>query len=850
MAVSPIHKNVHLVEPGGTAPTSAILEELSKAPNSPDELDNSQELEDGSLLLSYGKPKAKIGGKDDKFDRNLAEDMDDSALNALAARLLSEIENDELSRREWEETANLTASYLGIKLEDPKASVSADGTVCQSVATCMLEAAIKLWGVGRAELLPVSGPVKVRKDHPPAPSDEEEQEGAASEASPGIGHNGGPPMAGAPPAAQPPVDHPGGIAATAAGVPPAQGIAQPPPPGQPPQPPKKSLPPGDRLATALEMDMNHYLTVVDRPYYADFSRMLMHRYLIGVAFRKVYRDPLLRRPVSRWVKAQNFIINNEVTHLDERGRRTERIPTSQSTMRRLMAAGHYRDIPLQHPTHRPSDTELAVAEVEGIAATSALPEDYPHTVYECYCEIGSGTGNSLFGDIAELERDETGKKPGYPLPYRVSIDFDSRAILEIRRNWKKGDKDHEPRRHYVKYGMIPGLGYYDLGLIHIVGNPTQAATMIQRAMVDTSLFSNFPGGVFLKGPGSRQANTVVRPGPGEFVGMDAAGAQKIQDVLMPLPYKPPTPEIMALVEKMESDVRRLSGVVEIPVGEGRLGNTPVGTIMSYVESVSQVPGAVHKEDHRAQADEFAILRELFAEDPSALVRGVKRPARQWQIADEIMEPELVPAADPNTPSEMHRLLKIQAAVTLAAQPQFQGIFNQRTIGEWAMEAISEENVSDFMMPLQAPPPPPPDPKLQVAQIRAQSDREKLQVQQQTEQQKHAERMQELATEDQQREADRQSAETRAAMSLEAARVKATHEANTAAMETHHDSANAAADRAQRDQHKAADIQHQQSTAAMQQADNEANRAQADTHKAADVAQAATAAPPPDKTGGE
>jgi hypothetical protein len=562
-----------------------------------------------------------------------------------------------------------------------------------------------------------------------------------------------------------------------------------------------------------------------------------------MAFKKVFRDPLLGRPVSRWVKAQNLIINNNVSHLDEGGRRTERIPTSQATMRRLMVKGHYRDIALAHPTASPSRTEQAVADAEGIAAVSMLPSDYEHTVYECYCELGSGTGHSLTGDIAKLDKDETGKKPGYPLPYRVSLDKDTRAVLEIRRNWKKGDSDHHPRRRYVKYGLIPGFGYYDWGLIHIVGNPTQAATMIQRAMTDSALFSNFPGGVFLKGPGSRQANTVIRPNPGEFLPMDAAGALRIQDVLMPLPYKPPTPEIMALVEKYEGDARRLSGVVEIPVGEGRLGNTPVGTIMSYIESVSQVPGAVHKDDHIAQQEEFTLLRELFAEEPEALVRGVKRPARQWQIADEIMEPELVPAADPNTPSEVHRLLKVQGLVTLGGMPQFGGIADNRAIYQFACEALTGEAAAEFMMPQQAAPPPPPDPRIVAAQIKAQSDTQKLQAQQQTAEMTHQERMQELATENQERDLDRQSAETRAAMSLEGNKIKATHDTLNAGLDRQHEAQQGQADRQQADQHKAADIQHQQFTAGLTAADNQANRDQ-------QAQQAAAADTKPKPTGGD
>lgn len=850
MAALPKTKNlIHLVEPGGGSvptPSSIHVVEPDQDEDAPSGIGGgtSQEMDNGDLQIAFGKPKpAKKSGPDKNFERNLADDMDDHDLDSICGALLQLIEGDELDRRDWEETVNLVSAYLGLKLEDPVTSVSADGTVCRAIATCMLEAAMKMWGVSRAELLPVSGPVKVRKDAPPQPSDNEEAEAAAA----GMGHNGGPAM------------DDGGITAGAGqGAPPQGGIAQ---GAQPPQPGAQPTPSsdGDDIGRALEMDMNHYLTVVDKPYYPDTSKMLFHRDLIGTAFKKVFRDPLLRRPVSRWVKAQNLIVKAGISHLEEGGARySERITVSQSDMRRLMVMGHYRDITLSHPTARPSNTELAVENVEGVAAMSQLPGDYQHVIYECYTELGSGTAFTLIGDVADLDLDETGKRPGYPLPYRITMDVDSRKILEIRRNWKKGDEDHRPRCRYVKFGMIPGFGFYDFGLIHVTGNPTQAATMIQRAMTDSALFANFPGGVFLKGPGGRQANTVIRPNPGEFIGMDAAGAQKIQDVLMPLPYKPPTPEIMALVQKYESDVKRLSGVMELPVGEGRLGNTPVGTIMSYIESISQVPGAIHKDDHISQQEEFSKLRELFAEDPAALVRGVKRPARQWQIADEIMDPELVPAADPNTPSEVHRLAKAQALVTLSGLPNFAQILDQKAIAKFAVEALTGERATEFMAPPQAAPAPPPDPRIVAAQIKAQSDQEKVQAQQQSDAMKHDERMQELASEDQQRDADRQSAETRAAMSLEGNKVKALHgsvdagldrqheagmagqqqqhEQGMQAGQQQHDAVQAGADRQQADMHKQSDQQQQLAmggAAAMEnQADRDHEVAQADQQQKA------------------
>ena len=771
---------VRLVEPISRR-SGGLIPQIDDGPEQDDSAATVTIGDDGSVEITIGgDAAAPRKPKSDKFDANLAEDMDHLALAGLCASLLDGIEADLQSRREWEDTANRAANYLGIKLNDPNQSVSVDGTVCQAIATCMLEAAVKSWSVARAELLPVGGPIKVRRDNVPKVEQQPPAPG-------GLG-------ASLAPSAASSVDR---------SLAPQGGIA-----AQPAEQPGLT---GDELAEALATDLNHYLTVQDREYYPDFSQMLMSRALIGIEFRKVYRCPLRRKPVSVWVKAQDLIVSNDCSHISGAGRVSERIRTKQSTMRRLQVKGHYRDIPLAHPTGQPTDTETAIADSEGVAATPQLPSDYEHLVYECCCEIGSGTNASLIGDLSDLEKDETGEKPGYPLPYRVSIDSDSREILEIRRNWEKGDEDHRARKWYVKYGFVPGLGFYNWGLIHLVGNPTQMATMIQRATVDSSLFANFPGGLILQAAGSAQQNTVFRPNPGQFIPIKGFTGQKIQDIAMPMPYREPSAQQMALATKAERDVQRLAGVIDIPVGEGRIGNTPVGTIMSYIEAISQVPGAIHKDDHISQQEEYDMLRKLIAEDPEVLTRGNKTPARRWQIASEITDPDLVPAADPNTQSQVHRLMKVQGLVMLAAQPQFQGIADQRAVYETATRVISGDDPKHYTLPPQPAPQAPPDPKIIAAQIKAQADLTKVQAQGQQAEQDHQFRLTELGQEVQERAADRQSEETRAAMQVEAAKVKAHTEASTADADRVHDTANAAADRAQEHVH------HETDTAVQQQA---------------------------------
>lgn len=724
------------------------------------------ERADGSLTVGgFGGKKSDDGPG--TFDDNLAS-KDGVPLQSIAARLLEGIAADIQSRADWEETANRGKEILGIRLDPANTTTSEEGTISNAHSMALIEAVIRSWANSRGELLPASGPVKVVDD---LPGIDQAQNTAP------VGNNGGPPMDGSEPQEAP-------------------GAGQ-----QDAQTP--NMPLRSELADALEKDLNRFLTVTDREYYPDFSRMLLNRAIIGIQFRKVYRCPLRRRPASVWVKGEDLIVSNDTSHLSGAGRVTERIKMRQATVKRMQAAKVWLDITLTQPMQGATITEQSEGEITGVRTIPQLPADQLHTIYECYCELDDGP----------LANDENGHNPGFPLPYRVTIDKDSQQVLEISRNWKAGDETYTARRRYVKYGFVPGFGFYDWGLVHILGNPQRASTAMQRILIDTGMFNSFPGWLQAKGAGTRQRTNEVRPNPGEAVVIDTGG-MPIGDVIMALPYKEPSAVLQSMLGTVAGDMRRVAGIMEMPVGEGRVGNTPVGTIMAYVDAITKVPSAVHKDDHAAQAEEFELLLELFREEPEALTANVRRPAKKGgYTAEELGDQDLVPQADPNVPSQTHRLMQAQALNEAAGAPQYAGIANPRGIWNRLMRTINVEDRGEVTLPEQAAAPPPPDPKVLAAQIKAQSEHEDNQTRLAVAQQNSAASSEKTQIDAEQRAADRNAENQRAGIdALGKAsdnRTKlATHASGLAVDHAQHtDKIN------QADRHKAVDVASDLATAA-------------------------------------
>ena len=294
--------------------------------------------------------------------------------------------------------------------------------------------------------------------------------------------------------------------------------------------------------------------------------------------------------------------------------------------------------------------------IQGLRPQQDRPEDQPYTLYESYCEV----------DLPEYAPTQF-KGKALPLPYKVTVDKDSRKVLEVRRFWKEDDPQCMRKKRIVKYPYIEAIGIYGIGLLHILGNSTNALTAAWREALDAGMFASFPGVIYVRAALKQYTNEFRVP-PGGGVGVDAPSG-RVQDVVMPLPYKDVTPGLMALIDKISEATQRVGGTADLPVGEGKQ-DAPVGTTLALIEQATKIESAVHKGLHQAQSEEFEIFFELFREDPEAFWRHNPKCKSQWteeKLLAALENCKLVPVADPNTPSHMHRVAKALAIKQLQAQ---------------------------------------------------------------------------------------------------------------------------------------------------------------------------------------
>jgi hypothetical protein len=474
----------------------------------------------------------------------------------------------------------------------------------------------------------------------------------------------------------------------------------------------------DEDARQLEVDMNHYLTSGAPEYYPDCDRMFFSLGMGGEAYKKVYFHPIKRRPVSETIDRKDLILSEGAVSLESNNRVTHRSRMKPSDVKRMQLAGVWRDVPLGDAFLNGllvNNVDQALDSISGFQPKMITdPEDMDREIYECYCEL----------DLKGFEHKEDGEATGLALPYRVTIDRDSRQILEIRRWWEEGDETYTRKEVFVEFIFVPAFPGVNLGLLHILGNADRALTAAWRIALDNGMLANFPGGIMARSSGKQQTTT-IRVAPGQVAPVDVDGVP-LRDAFMPLPYRDVTGGFVNIIQMIEQTSQRLGGTAETAVGEGR-NDAPVGTTIALIEQSQKVLNAVHKRMHQAQSKEFSLLKELFKKDPEALWRSNKNPGFDRDVAllqRALENKDIVPKADPNTSSQT---LRIQKAIALKQAAQAAPmLYNMRAVEERFLQMIGVEDAAELMNN-QPPPPMQGDPALMLdAQAKMLSAQAKLQ----------------------------------------------------------------------------------------------------------------------------
>ena len=445
----------------------------------------------------------------------------------------------------------------------------------------------------------------------------------------------------------------------------------------------------EQQARRVKDFMNYQIMEKMEEYEPEFDQMLFYLPLSGSAFKKVYYDDLLQRAVSKFVPADDLVVPYTATSLDDAEAIIHVIKISENDLRKQQVGGFYTDIELQLPSKMEDKVTDKERELEGTRSTGRQENIY--TLLECHVNLDL----EGFEDVGE-----NNEPTGIKLPYIVTIEEGSGKVLSIRRNFAPEDPTKNKIQYFVHFKFLPGLGFYGLGLIHMIGGLSRTATAALRQLLDAGTLSNLPAGFKQRGVRVRDEASPIQPG--EFKDVDAPGGN-LRDAFYPLPYKEPSQTLLQLMGIVVQAGQRFASIADMQVGDGNQ-QAAVGTTVALLERGSRVMSAIHKRLYSGLKKEFKLLSNVFKsylppEYPYDVV-GAEKTIKQTDFDDRV---DILPIADPNIFSMTQRISLAQTELQLAtSNPE---IHNLNQVYRNMYQALGVKNIDEIL-----PPPAPKAPK--------------------------------------------------------------------------------------------------------------------------------------------
>jgi hypothetical protein len=387
----------------------------------------------------------------------------------------------------------------------------------------------------------------------------------------------------------------------------------------------------------------------------------------GAQYLKLMWSPQWRRPNSEFIAIDDILLPYAATNFYTAERKTHVQYVTEAEYQRRVRAGMYTDVDLAYP-EEPEQTAASKANdrIEGRENTG-YNEDGLRTIFEVYVHL----------DIEDEE----------PAPYILSIDKSTNRALSLYRNWEKDDDRRVELDWIVEFPFVPWRGAYPIGLTHMIGGLSGAATGALRALMDSAFIQNMPTALKLKGGPNGQSIKIL---PTELAEIDGGGvADDIRKLVMPVPFPGPSATLFQLLGFV---VDAGKGVVQTSFEKlsDANANQPVGTTVALIEQGMVVFSSIHSRLHSSMGRVFKILHRInsayLTEDDIEAQIGDNLKVSP---ADFDGPMDVVPVSDPHIFSETQRFAQTQAIMQRAAQaPQ---MYDARKVEEMFLRSMKVDD---------------------------------------------------------------------------------------------------------------------------------------------------------------
>lgn len=424
--------------------------------------------------------------------------------------------------------------------------------------------------------------------------------------------------------------------------------------------------------------LNWQLTEQMPEFRTELEQLTTQLPLGGVQYMKLFWNKDLNRIESVFIPVDDIYLPFAASNFYTAERKTHVQYITKFEYDKRVRSGMYREVDLGMPDDLDfSKATKANDKIEG-REDDSYNEDGLRTVFE-------------ITTAADLEGDEF-------LPYVITVDKATRKCLAVYRNWDPRDEGYKnPLESIVEFPFVPWRGAYPIGLTHMIGGLSGAATGALRALLDSAHISNIPTLLKLKGGPNGQN---VNPQPTEVIELEGGiNVDDVRKIAMPMPFNPPSPVLMQLLGFL---VDAGKGVVQTSFEKlsDQNPNMPVGTTLALIEQGMVVFSSIHSRLHNSMSHVLKVMHRLnsaYLTDEMVID----------ELGEKMVDPsdfdgplDVIPVSDPNIFSETQRFAQVQAVQQRAmALPQ---LYDVRKVEELFLKQLKIPEGTELLVPKPEP----------------------------------------------------------------------------------------------------------------------------------------------------
>ncbi len=423
--------------------------------------------------------------------------------------------------------------------------------------------------------------------------------------------------------------------------------------------------------------MNWQLTDQIEEFADEQEQMLTQLPLGGSQYLKLWYDDKKKRPCAQFLPIDNVLVPFAAGSFHNAERVTEVDNVSEYEFKRRIDSGLYRDVSFIRATMDPEPTgaQKATNKIEGKSENDN--EDGVRRVYHIYTWL-------------ELEDDPITK--GEAAPYILMIDDLGSEVIGLYRNWEEGDDTMTKLDWIVEFKFIPWRGAYGVGIHHLIGSLSAAATGSLRALLDSAHINN--AATLLKLKGAKVSGQSQQVEVTQVAEIEAApGVDDVRKLAMPMPFNPPSPVLFELLGWLTSAAKGVVTTSEEKIADVN-ANAPVGTTQALIEQGAAVFSSIHARLHKSQGRVLKILQRINRWYLDDMRRGEVVEDLEIKRDDFARSTDVIPVSDPHIFSETQRMAQTQAVMTIMEKNP--DLFNRKAVVMRFLKQIKVPQINELM----------------------------------------------------------------------------------------------------------------------------------------------------------